>query len=206
VEEHLETRHRQRGDVLAGRHDDRRRARGQHRHLLDARTGRTERVLHLDGAPGFSTAAFAPDGTLATGTWAGILQRWKPATGTRIGVPTLVAAAPVASISFDPAGDAFATSGGSDGLARIWTTATRQQFGATFPGDPGQWGNAQYTLDGTKLVVVYADWKGFVWPATVRAWEAHACAVAGRNFTADEWRRFVRGHRYAKTCAQFPSG
>jgi hypothetical protein len=105
VAAHLETRHRQRGSALAGgttvgvAHEDSTVA------LLDARTGRTERILHLAGAPGFSAAAFSPDGTLATGTWAGILQRWKPASGTQIGAPTLVAAAPVASISFDPAGE-----------------------------------------------------------------------------------------------------
>ena len=72
--------------------------------LLDnPRTGRTERTLHLEGGGiGLETAAFAPDGTLATGTRAGIVQLWNPATGAQIGHPTPVAAAPVASIAFDP--------------------------------------------------------------------------------------------------------
>ena len=80
------------------------------------------------------------------------------------------------------------TAGGSDELAKLWDTKTLQQFGSTFPGDPGQWGNAEFTPDASKLVVVYADGTGFSWPISVKAWEKHACRVAGRNFTAEEWR------------------
>ena len=73
----------------------------------------------------------------------------------------------------------------------------------TFPGDPGQWGDAQYTPDGSKLIVVYQDGTGFVWPVSLRAWEGHACAVAGRNFTREEWSRFV-GNTYSTVCAGRP--
>jgi len=175
--------------------------------VYDARTGRLERTLRTEGATGFTfeTAAFSPDGTmLATGTQAGIVQLWDPATGAQIGHPALVAAAPVASIAFDPTGETFATAGGSDGLAKLWTIRTQQQFGATFPGDPGHWGNARYTPDGSKLIVVYEDGKGFVWPVSPRAWEDHACAVAGRNFTREEWSRFVGGRRYLNVCLGLP--
>jgi WD40 repeat protein/DNA-binding SARP family transcriptional activator len=171
--------------------------------LYEARTGRLERQLHTEGATGltFETAAFAPDGnTLVTGSWAGTVQGWDTATGAQIGRPTVVAASPVASIAFAPAGDTFATAGSSDGLAKLWTAETRRQFGAAFPGDPGQWGSVRYTPDGSKLIVVYQDGKGFVWPVAGRAWAAHACAVAGRNLTREEWSRFVGGRRYDDVC------
>jgi WD40 repeat protein len=170
--------------------------------VYEARTGRLVRAFKLEGAGDFelATLAFDPDGTLATGSWAGIVQRWNPTTGAQVGRSTLVAAAPVSSIAFDPTGQTFATTGGSDGLAKIWDTKTQQQFGATFPGDPGQWGNAKFTPDGSKLVVVYDDGTGFIWPASPQAWEQHACAVAGRNFTSEEWRRFVGGRRYSTVC------
>jgi WD40 repeat protein/DNA-binding SARP family transcriptional activator len=170
--------------------------------LYDARTGRLARALHLEGGGGFlfETLAFSPDGLLATGTWAGIVQLWDVATGREVGRPTLVAAAPVASISFDPTGETFATSGGSDGLAKLWRTSSLQQFGSTFPGEPGTWGTARYTADGSRLVVVYDDGAGYVWPTSPAAWERHACAVAGRSFTREEWRRYVGGRRYEATC------
>jgi WD40 repeat protein/DNA-binding SARP family transcriptional activator len=172
--------------------------------LYDARTGHRERTLHLEGTGDlyYTTAAFTPDGKLlASGTAAGIVQLWNPTTGAQIGHPTLVAAAPVASIAFDPAGGAFATAGGSDGFVKLWTTKTQQQFGATLPGDPGQWGNAQYTPDGSQLIVVYQDGTGAVWPVSLPAWEEHACAVAGRNFTREEWARFVGNRHYSPVCA-----
>jgi WD40 repeat protein/DNA-binding SARP family transcriptional activator len=170
--------------------------------LYDASSGRPLRTLMLQGGGdlSFETLAFSPKGLLATGTWAGIVQLWNPTTGRELGRPTLVAAAPVASISFAPTGDTFATTGGSDGLMKLWRTSTLQQFGAAFPGDPGQWGTARYTPDGSALVVAYEDETGDVWPASVQAWEQHACAVAGRSFTHEEWRRFVGGRAYAKTC------
>jgi WD40 repeat protein/class 3 adenylate cyclase len=171
--------------------------------VYDARTGRLEQHFKLEGGGLFeqTTVAFDPDGTLATGTWAGIVQHWDPRSGGRIGGPSLVAAAPVASISFDSSGATFATAGGSDGLAKLWDSKTGQQFGATFPGDPGHWGNAQFTRDGSSLVVIYDDGTGFVWPTSVRVWEQHACAVAGRNFTDEEWHRFVGGRSKSRVCS-----
>jgi hypothetical protein len=174
--------------------------------LYEAATGHLERTMQIEGGGDFSfeTLAFAPDGTLATGSWAGIVQLWNPATGKQIGHPTLVTPAPVASLSFDPKGDVFSTTGGSDGTAKLWTTETQQQFGATFPGDASRWGNAVYTPDGSKLIVFYEDGTGYVWPTSVDDWKRHACAVAGRNFTREEWRRFVSGLSYAKTCPGLP--
>ncbi len=164
----------------------------------DARTGHVERKQNLEG--GASAVAYAQDGTLATGSWPGIVQLWNSRTGGQIGHATLVAAAPVASISFTPDGDRFATAGGSDGLAKIWETKTQQQFGATFPGDPGAWGSVAYTPDGSKLIVIYADGKGFLWPTSLGQLEQHACAVAGRNFTREEWSRYVSNRAYSKVC------
>jgi WD40 repeat protein/DNA-binding SARP family transcriptional activator len=182
-----------RGDVVAVGLDDDRVL------VVGARNGRIHRILRPIGAP-IVSVAFAPDGTLATGSWAGIVQRWDPATGAQLSHPVLVAPAPVASISFDPRGDTYATSGGSDGTAKLWTDATGQQLGATFEGDPGHWGTAQYTPDGKRLIVVYDDGKGFAWPVTVAAWQEHACAVAGRSLSREEWNRYVAAGGYQHVC------
>lgn len=171
--------------------------------ILDPRSGRIRRkITTFSSADGFSIVAlaFAPDGTLATGSWSGIVQLWNPATGQQLGHPVLVSASPVGSISFDPSGRRFAVAGGSDGSAKIWFTSTLQQEGANLQGDPGAWGNAAFTPDGRRLLVLYSDGTGFSWPATVGAWGQHACAVAGRNFTREEWSRFVSGYSYTRVC------
>jgi WD40 repeat protein/DNA-binding SARP family transcriptional activator len=173
--------------------------------IYDPSTGRLLRALTLYGGPAANaglgdTVAFAPTGLLATGTWAGILQLWNPATGTPVGQPTKVAALPVSSIAFDPTGTILATGGGGDGITKLWTLPALQRYGADFPGHPGMWVHAGYTPDGSRLIVVFADGGGVVWPASVTAWMRHACRVAGRNLTREEWSRFIGTRAYVKTC------
>ena len=169
--------------------------------IVDALTGKVERTITVKNASGSVTAlTFAPDGTLASGTWSGIVDLWNPRTGASIGHRTLVAPAPVASISFSPDGRTFATSGGSSGGTSIWVTATQQQLGSSFPGGEGQWGNVAYTPDRRYLISVFGDGTAYRWPVSLNAWETQACAVAGRNFTTEEWSRFVGGLSYSRVC------
>ena len=173
--------------------------------LLDARTQRLMRSLRFSERPRpswtvpTSSLAFAPDGTLATGSFWGILERWNPATGARLGHPLLAAAGPIGTITFAPDGATFATTGG-DGGVKLWDTQDEQQLGSSLPGSPGQWANATFTPDGRALIAVSDDGNGTVWPATVRAWEQQACMVAARTLTRAEWTRYVPGRPYARVC------
>ena len=171
--------------------------------IYRSRSGRVIGTMHGEGVFGYMSAAFAPDGTIATGTWAGIVQLWNPSSGREIGKPTQVAAAPVSSIAFSPSGSTFATTGGSDGIAKLWSTSTLQQFGSNLPGSGPWWGNARFAPDGSRLVVVWQDTTGSVWPTSSTALENHACTVAGRNFTRAEWRQLVGGP-YRITCPGQP--
>jgi WD40 repeat protein/class 3 adenylate cyclase len=171
--------------------------------IVDPKTGRVERTLRPIGFG--HTLGFSPDGTLATGADSGIVQRWDVSSGAQLGHSILALPAPVASISFDPSGATFATGGGSGGFVKLWDTQTLQQLGSAFPGSPGKWANGQFTRDGSKLVTLYQDGRGTVWPATVEAWKDHACRMAGRNFTREEWSRFVTGRGYARVCPGYPA-
>ena len=173
--------------------------------VRDARSGRLVRTLTLYGGPAanafsYDTLAFRPDGVLATGTWSGIVQLWNTGTGREIRPPTLVAPAPVASLAFNRSVPFFATTGGSDGLAKLWSSTSVRQFGASFPREQGSWGTAAFTPDGSKLVVVWDDGHGEVWPTNARSWEQHACFVAGRRLTREEWSRFVGSRAYSPAC------
>jgi WD40 repeat protein len=172
--------------------------------LYDPHTGQALRAVHPEGLTGYVSVAFSPGGLLATGVWSGIVQLWDPSSGREVGKPTPVAPAPVSSISFNPSGSTFATTGGSDGLAKLWTTETLQPVGSALAGARGTWSHAAYTPDGHRLVVVYDDGTGSVWPTSVGAWERRACAVAGRNLTQAEWRQYVGGSAYRATCPGQP--
>jgi WD40 repeat protein/class 3 adenylate cyclase len=174
--------------------------------VVDAQTGRAERTIRPLTAPvSITSVAFSSDGTLASGSWAGIVNLWNPKTGKRLGHPTLVAQAPVSAVAFAPDGKGFATSGGSSGHTKVWVTSTLQQLGDDFPGGEGSWGNVAYTPDGRYLFSVYADGSAYRWPVTVGAWEDQACRVAARNFTREEWRRFVAGRSYERVCPGVPA-
>lgn len=173
--------------------------------IRDAHTGRLVRAVTIYGgleanALTYEALAYRPDGVLATGTWSGIVQLWNPRTGKQLGQSALVAQSPVSSIAFNPHVPFFATTGGSDGLTKLWSPKTVQQFGSSFPRQQSSWGTAAFTPDGSKLIVVWDNGHGDVWPTSVRAWEQHACFVAGRRLTREEWSRFVGGRMYDPAC------
>ncbi len=172
--------------------------------ILDPTNGNIRRTLRplgsVHGEPLISLA-FAPNGTLATGSFAGIVQLWNTATGQAVGHPLHADSLPIASIAFDPSGARFVTTGGSDGTAKLWFTSTLQQEGAALQGDSTtSWGNAAFSSGGRKLIVTYDNGKALEWPVTPASWEQHACAVAGRNLSREEWARFVTDYSYASVC------
>jgi WD40 repeat protein len=169
---------------------------------INAATGRPMRTLHpYEGSNGGTVSvAFARDGTLATGDYAGLVQLWNPTTGDRVGHPLLVNAAPVASIAFDPSGARFATTGGPGGGLKLWFTSSLQQDGATLDPEQASYGTAVFADRGRSLISIDGEGKASIWPITASAWERHACAVAGRNLTREEWSRFVSGYSYQPAC------
>ena len=56
------------------------------------------------------------------------------------------------------------------------------------------------SADGRYLIVVFGDGTAYRWPVTPDAWERQACSVAARNFTPEEWRRFVSGRSFSTVC------
>ncbi len=166
--------------------------------LLDASTGRVRR--YLDSRSAASSLAFAPDGTLAVGTDVGSVQLWNGATGKPLAAPVFVSTAPVTGVAFDTTGQHLATSGDRDGAVKLWFTSTLQQEGSPLTTDPDSSASVAFSAGTGELLAIDDHGNGFTWPMTLAAWERHACAVAGRNFTRAEWARLVTGRPYAAVC------
>jgi WD40 repeat protein len=167
--------------------------------IVDTQTGRLQRTLRPPQTAFVVALSFAPNGMLATGGWSGFVSFWNPKTGKQIGHQVLVAEGPSGVVAFAPDGKSFTTAG-YGGHSRVWEASTLQQLGSDFPGSEGYWGNVAYTPDGRYQIVVYGDGTAYRWPMTLTAWEDQACAVAGRSFTTEEWRRLVGGRSYTKVC------
>jgi WD40 repeat protein len=168
--------------------------------VIDTTTGQTRDVLAPIGGDFTSALAFAPDGTLATGTLSGIVELWNPTRGARIGAPLPVSAGPVSSIAFDPHGQRLVTASSQDGAIKLFATATLQQEGTTLNTDQPVASSASFASDGSSLVVVNSNGNGFSWPMSLTAWEQRACAIAGRNLTPSEWSRYLPGEPYKRSC------
>ena len=170
--------------------------------VLDAATAQKRQTLRPIGREYTGSLAFAPDGTLATGTLNGIVQLWHPISGELIAGPLPVTAGPVSSIAFDPNGQRFATTGSQDGAVKLWSTATLQEEGSTLNTDQRATSAAMFEPGGDSLLVVDNAGNGFTWPTSAAAWERRACTVARRNLTRGEWGRFVTGFAYRKVCPE----
>jgi WD40 repeat protein len=167
--------------------------------LLDPATGQVRQTLHPFGIDETFSLAFAPGGTLATGTRGGIVQLWNPVSGDQTAGPVAVAAGPVTSIAFDPAGQRFATTG-QDGTVKLWSSSTLQQEGTALNTQPGAATTAAFEPGEKRLLVVDDHGNGFTWSTSLAAWERRACTVAGRNLTRAEWTRYLPGQPYTRVC------
>jgi WD40 repeat protein/DNA-binding SARP family transcriptional activator len=167
--------------------------------VLDPATGQLRRKLSDPGDDTVSLA-FASDGTLATGTLAGTVYLWNPSTGARLAPPLVAALAPVTSIAFDPTGQRFATTGYQDGTVKLWSTATLQQEGPALATDQGATATSAFEPVGSELIAADDAGNALTWPTSLAAWEQHACTVAARNLTQEEWDRFVPELPRATVC------
>jgi hypothetical protein len=170
---------------------------------VNARTGQIE---HDVGVPsGVVSLSFPSTNDLLVGGFDGVLRQVDPRTGSALAHPVLVESGPTFSLAADSANGRFVVTG-LLGQASLWNIDSLDQFGTPLPGATGNMGAAAFTQRGHELVVVNDDGTGVLWPMTVSAWEAHACAVARRNLTQEEWRRFAPGQPYRRTCPQYPAG
>ena len=166
--------------------------------VLDTVTGATTQTVSPPS--GATSVAFAPNGTLATGTGAGTVDLWNPTTGQALAPALIAASAPITSLAFEPDGQRFATAGYQDGAVKLWFVPTLQQEGPALPTDPGTAGAVAFGAHGQGLLDVLDSGRALVWPTALSAWEGRACQVAGRNFTREEWVRLVAQPGYAPVC------
>ncbi|HTU98382.1 MAG TPA: BTAD domain-containing putative transcriptional regulator, partial [Solirubrobacteraceae bacterium] len=167
--------------------------------VLDTATGATTQTLNPPS--GATSLAFAPNGTLATGTAAGTVDMWNPATGQALAPALIAASAPITSLAFEPDGQRFVTAGYQDGSVKLWFASSLQQEGPPLATDSGAAATVAFAAHGQGLLDVQDTGRGFVWPTALSDWERRACQVAGRNFTREEWVRLVAQPRYAPVCS-----
>ena len=148
-------------------------------------------------------ANFSADGQLyAYGGFDGRVGVIDVATGNEIArTRDPIHDGPVGWVTFSPDSETL-VSVGFDGQVTLSDSTEVVPFARVQPGEPNLRSTAVYLDDGHTLVLAYEDGSVISLETDPAAWEAHACAVAGRNFTDDEWTAAFPDRDYRETCVE----
>jgi WD40 repeat protein len=125
------------------------------------------------------------------------------ASGALSGPPERVHDAPVNSLAFSPDGRTM-VSQAADGKLTLWDAIAGTPTAVVQPGPASVGAVAAYSDDGHTVIIAYDDGSIVSFETDPHAWEAHACEVAGRDLTQDEWDDAFPDRAYGRTCPQFP--
>ena len=165
--------------------------------VRDLKTG--EVVARLETGDSAQSVAFSPDGRfLAVGHYGGSTvllstEDFEPVgnlSGQR---------ARVTSLAFSPDGTRLVAAT-ARGTVQLWDVVSQSVLGAPLTVEPDAVIAATFTPDGTHVVAVPQEGDGLVWDVRPGAWKRHACAVAGRTMSEEDWRQQLPGRPYREVC------
>ena len=167
--------------------------------VRDARSGRLVATLPT---PDFGrSVAFSPDGALlATGHYDGTGQLWSTESWKPVGRPLEGHnERRFLWMEFTPDG-AMLASAGQDGALALWDVETQNPIGPSLPVEPDSYIAADLSPDGSRLFAASSSRRAVRWDIAPEAWKRHACRVAGRELTRQEWADALPGRPYRTVC------
>jgi WD40 repeat protein len=90
----------------------------------------------------------------------------------------------------------------TEGTVSLWDAHTLDLLGTVATSTEGKPGGVHPTFTGGSDVVTIAAYDGntYQWDTRINQTIAHACAMAGRNLTPDEWTQPFGNRPYEETC------
>ena len=167
--------------------------------VRDARSGRL--IARLRTPDYGRSVAFSPDGALiATGHYDGTGRLWSTETWKQVGRPLEGHdGRRLFWMEFTPDGTMLA-SAGQDGAVALWDVETQNPIGPSLPIEPDSYLAADLSADGSHLFAASLTRRAVRWDIAPDAWKQHACRVAGRELTQQEWADALPGQPYRTVC------
>jgi WD40 repeat protein len=136
------------------------------------------------------------------------VKLWDVHAGAPSGEP-MQSDAPLTTVRFSPDGR-LAAAGTTRGTIVLFDVASRQQLGDPLAAHHGTVFSVAFAAGGTRLVSAGNDGRVLLWNvepwASEQALQDRACDLVGRNLTRSEWKLFLPGKSYRRTCDQWPAG
>jgi WD40 repeat protein/DNA-binding SARP family transcriptional activator len=167
--------------------------------VRDARSGRLVATLPT---PDFGrSVAFSPGGALlATGHYDGTGQFWSTKSWKPVGRPLEGHnERRFFWMEFTPDG-AMLASAGQDGALALWDVETQNPIGPSLPVEPDSYMAADLSPDGSRLFAASLSRRAVRWDVAPKVWKRHACRVAGRELTRQEWADALPDRPYRTVC------
>jgi len=164
----------------------------------DTRNGKL--VARLETEDFARSVAFSPDGSLlAIGHYGGSGQLWSTRNWKPIGSRLDGHRARLTAVEFSPDGRVLA-SASADGTILLWDVKSQKTIGSPLTIEPNAYLAAAFTPEGSYLFAVPHQGRGVRWDVRPEAWKRHACLMAGREFTAREWRDALPDRPFRSVC------
>ena len=152
------------------------------------------------------SVVYSPDGkTLASGGRDFRVQLWDVATQKLVGNPLKGGhhTAPVTSLAFSNDGKLLA-SGSSDKTIILWDVERRLALGQPFDYHRDFIRSVAFSNDGRFLASGSNDGSAVIKDIKGDTQVAQACQIVNRNLTEEEWKNYLPGEPFQKTCANLP--
>ncbi len=145
------------------------------------------------------SVALSPDGRMvAVGGYGSFVRVWDIRTGKLLHQLDQGGAGAV-TLEFTPDSRILVVSGLYEPVASLWDVATGTQIGPSLTAGK-RTAMMDLSSDGRQLLMTSANGEGAVWNIDPEYWKQHACELANRTLTEEEWQEFLPGRPYEPAC------
>ena len=174
--------------------------------LYDAASGAVKAEVSLSPTISLTDADPVPGTTLlAVSSEHGEVYFVDTATQKQIGQPLTSGGTQLQALAVTPDATRIAATS-RDGAVRLWDRASGRAIGPPLQAHADLAAGIAYLDEGRRLMTSGFDGAIVSWDMAPASWASRACNLAGRNLTQAEWKQYLPGKTYHRTCPEFPNG